>query len=185
MNTPSLFYKAYAGLGDQNTPESVLAQMAELARDLEAQGWTLRVDGTPKPGNSFKDQAPRHELHLPCKGFDNQESKYVLWPKDPNYEKARLIAKEFNPVFDTLPKGVQAILAAKVTALLGLDLKSHVKFLICWSPDGAEHASQKSAKTGFMGMPVALASAAGIRIFNLYHVDAAPRLRDFLSTLPY
>lgn len=169
-------YKAYAGMSNPDTPETVTAQMKRLATYLEEQGYTLRTNGGKGGEEAFEQGVERKEIHLPWKRFNDRDSKF-----NRTSDEAKAVIRQFAPSFDTLKPAVQTIVASKAHVILGKDLQNPVKFLVCWSQDGAESSSEKSPKTGYIGVAIALASSLKIPVFNLQKPDALDRLKQFLQ----
>lgn len=169
-------YKAYAGTGNREAPPHILARMKQIASDLEEFGYTLRVGGMDGPELAFESGAKTVELHLPWKPFNGRESKSYF-----NTKEIQCIAKMFHPTWDGLKPAIQAFLGKNVRQLLGRELKSPVRFVICWSEDGAETSAERTNKTGSLGHVISLAAAMKIPVFNLGKPDAESRLRHFLE----
>lgn len=168
-------YIAYAGIGNDDTPESVLKQMTTLATRLESEGWVVRCDGGKGPSEVFEKMSS-HELYLPWKNFNGKESQF-----NKVTDEAKNLTKQFHPSFESLKDSVKVIVARHAQVILGKDLKSPVKFVVCYSSDGAESGKERSAKTGYMSIPIAIAAAQRIPIFNLKNEGAMSRLEAFLE----
>lgn len=169
-------YKAYAALSNKNAPEEVVETMRRLVHKLNDEGYTLRTAGNEGPEESLEAQTEQKEVHIPWKGFNNRESRF-----NRNDNNAIEIVQAFHPTFASLKPAVQAIIARSAHVILGKDLRSPVRFLVCWSEDGLENAKDRSIKSGYMGMPVAVANSLSIPVFNLKNADATTRLRNFLN----
>lgn len=176
------FYKAYAGLGNEGAPPEALEVMTRISRRLAEQGFTLRTSGEKSgPGLAFEQGAGgKSEIYIPWKGFNDRESKFMvgrfLMP-----EAAALI-KQFMPTFESLKPAVQKIIGRNAHVIMGQDLRSPVRFLIVWSDDGIEDAKNRTAKSGYMGVPVSVASSLRIPVFNLKNPDAIERLWKFIES---
>lgn len=169
-------YKAYAGTGNRETPPDVLTRMKSLAKLLDQFGYTLRVGGMDGPEEAFEAGVEKAELHLPWRDFNNRQSKSYF-----NSDEIKTIAKMFHPTFDGLKPAIQAFLCKNVRMVLGKDLKSPARFIVCWSEDGAETSSERTNKTGSIGHVISLAAAMKIPVFNLGKPDAESRLKAFLE----
>jgi hypothetical protein len=60
-------------------------------------------------------------------------------------------------------------------------LISPVKFVICWTPDGAISHAGRSIRTGGTGTAISIASANQIPVFNLQRPEHLARLLDFVK----
>lgn len=174
--TDMSLYKPYAATGNREAPPHILQKFDELARMLEAKGYTARVGGFEGIEETVEKATTKHEVHLPFKDFNQKQSKYT-W----NSERAFAIAKLFHPTFDTLKKGVQTFLAKNARLIMGDKMVSPALFLLTWTEDGAESMREKSSRTGFSGHPIAIAAAINIPIFNLGKPDAEQRLKLYLE----
>lgn len=168
-------YIAYAGIGNEDAPDPVLRQMEKLSVDLDMGGWTVRCDGGKGPSEIF-EKTTTHELYLPWNNFNGKQNSVCKVSKEAND-----LTKQFHPSFESLKDSIKAIVSRHAHVILGKDLKSPVKFVVCYSGDGAESGKERSAKTGYMSIPIAIASAQRIPIFNLKNEGALARLEAFLE----
>ena len=174
------FYKAYVGLGNDDAPQDVLEKMTEIAKILAERGWTLRHTGNIKgPDVAFEKGAGPSEAYIAWKGFNERQSEFIP-PKNVHPEVVTIM-KQYMPTFDNIKPGVHKIIARSVYAIIGKDLRSPARFIVCWSADGAENAANKTAKTGFMGLPIAFGSSLNVPVFNLKNPDAYDRLMQFIQ----
>lgn len=168
-------YKAYAGLSNPDTPEAIQVQMKKMAVYLEEQGYTLRTNGGKGGEEALEAAVKIKEIHLPWKKFNDHDSKF-----NKTTDSAKSVIRNFAPSFDTLKPAVQIIVASKAHVILGKDLQNPVKFLICWTQDGAETVEERNPRTGFIGVGIALAASLKIPVFNLQKPDALDRLKQFI-----
>jgi len=175
MDNPKI-YKAYVGTGNRDVPDAIKNTIKSIATKLEAKGYTLRTGGLDGSEAAFETDIKLIELHLPWKGFNDKDSKFTFTPK-----MALAIAKMFHPTFSTLKPAIQTLLAKNVRLIMGKDLKSMAMFVLCWSEDGAETISEKSAKTGNVGHAIAIANHMKIPVFNLGKLDTEKRLMTYLG----
>jgi hypothetical protein len=173
------FYKAYVGTGNKDAPPEIIGQIKRLASELETFGFTVRVSGGDGCDETFEASAKDVELHLPWKGFAGKQSKSTF-----NSPMAKAIARMFHPAYDGLNFRAQGFLAKNVRLVLGKDLNSYARFVLCWSEDGCESGESKTSKTGFVGHTIAIASGVKIPVFNLAKPDAEKRLKQYLG-MPY
>lgn len=169
-------YKAYGGLCNPEAPENILNQMKTLAQRLELKGYTLRTNGGKGGEEAFKSGATDIEIHLPWKNFNGNDSKL-----NRTTDEAKALIAQFAPGYDALKPAVQTIIASKAHVILGKDLKNPIQFLICWTQDGAETLEKRNARTGYIGVAIALAASLKIPVFNLQNPDALDRLKQFLD----
>lgn len=171
-------YKPYAVTGNQDFTPEIKTKLENLVKKLEGLGYTARTGGMDGIEKVVIDATKKIELHLPWRGFNDMESKFTY-----NSDRAFAVAKQFHPTFDTMSKGVQAFLAKNARLIMGDKMNSPALFLLCWTEDGVESVRNKTARTGFTGHPIAIASAIGIPVFNLGKPDTEQRLNFYLESL--
>lgn len=174
-------YKAYYASGNRDAPDHILAKVNQLAKDLDEFGYTLRHGSMDGIEVAMEAGAKHKELHvpfLPWKEFDKKQVASYF-----NTDEVKALAEMFHPTWDGLKPVIQAFLSKNVRGILGKDLKSPVRFIVCWSEDGAEFSNEKTNKTGSVGHIIALASALKIPVFNYGKPDADTRLRQFLGMI--
>lgn len=165
--------------GNKEAPPEVLAKIKELVTFLSDNGFTVRT-GCDGAVELAADEAAvqKRERILPWRDFAEKESK-LTW----NSERAFFVAKMFHPTFDTMKKGIQHILAKNARLILGDKMNSPSRLLLVWTEDGIEHAKNKTGKTGLVGHTIAIASAAGVPIYNLGNPTAEQRLREYVAQI--
>jgi hypothetical protein len=177
-NCPNILY---AGIGSRETPNTVLETMRWLGTRFGSLGYTLRSGGAEGADTAFEEGCDkvhgRKEIWIPWTGFQKRDSHYL--PGLVHVE----VASKLHPVWNKLSRGAQALHARNVGQILGVDLKKPVQFVVCYTPDGVEEASQVSRITGGTGTAIKLASLNNIPIFNLKNDDGFSRLEDFLEQL--
>lgn len=169
-------YKAYVGTGNRDAPEAVLKQMHALANDLTQFGYVLRSGGLDGPDLAFEAGSKETELHLPWKDFNQRKALSYF-----NSQENKVLARMFQPTFDGLKPAIQAFLCKNVRCIMGKDLKSPVRFIVLWSPDGAELSKDIVPATGQCTHLIKIASAMKIPVFNLGKQDAEQRLKHYLE----
>lgn len=178
QDTDLTIYRPYTVILDKAVPENILAKVEEIVKVLSGHGFTLRYGGTEEFESRFEKVAERKELILPWRDFNEKQSKFTF-----NNDRSLAVAKMFHPTFDTMKKGVQAFLARNARLILGHEMKSPTNFLICWTDDGCESLREKTSATGFVGHPIAIASAAHVPIYNLNRENSVARFQHFMNSL--
>ena len=164
-------YLPYAGIGSRETPESVLAIMTQLAKELDHLGYTLRSGGANGADTAFEKGSTCKEIFLPWRGFNkNPSDRYIV------SEAAHNLTARFHPAWAVLPRAVRLLMARNANQVMGETLDAPAKFVICWTRDGAESPKERTSKTGGTGQAIAIASHYGIPVFNLQKTDAHARL---------
>jgi len=164
----------YAGIGSRNVPDHVAAQMMRVATRLQSLGFGLRSGAAAGSDSAFEagvSDPLAKQIYLPWKEFNGHPSSLY----QVNHQ-AMKIAKRFHPRFDFLGQPARKLMARNSFQILGPHLNDPVSFVVCWTPDGCEHADDRTQATGGTGQALSLASAYGVPIFNLMHPSALKRL---------
>jgi len=183
-------YRAYAGIGSRRTPDRILSLMSELSGKLADLGWTLRTGGADGADQAFltgtgtlwAQRKGEYELYLPWPGFNGHR-----WAKleEPSID-AFGIAARFHSAWSTLKNdGVRALHARNVHQILGADLRTPSRFILCWTPDGADGVKVPTSQaTGGTGQAIRIAVAWKIPVFNLRRPEHLARIREGLLKNP-
>lgn len=165
--------KAYAGIGSRETPSDICALMAQIAAYLERRGWTLRSGGADGADTAFERGVlldTSKEIFLPWSGFNRRIITPKIGPEI--YERALRIAERYHPAWSKCGPTARKLHTRNVFQVLGADLETPSKFIVCWTKDG-----KASGGTG-QAMRIA---ADKIPIFNLRNSGAAQKLKDFVE----
>lgn len=158
--------KYYTGVGSRNTPPAVMKQLKKLAIYLDNKGWTVRSGGAEGADTAF-EVASKKVIYLPWKDFNGKKG---VVPASNNI--AVELARRHHPK-----------MIRSTYQVLGDDLNSPSKFLLCWTPDGATSDKERSYKTGGTGLAISIASEYNVPVFNLRNKGAFEKFRKFLETL--
>lgn len=168
----------YAGIGSRQTPLPVLALMSAAAVRLAATGWTLRSGGADGADLAFEQGAGNgpKEIYLPWQGFNGNSS--LLYDID---DAAFELAAQYHPNWSRLKSSVRRLIARNSYQVLGRDLATPVRFVLCWTPDGIISAQGRTEASGGTGQAIAIAADRGIPVFNLARPEHEARIRAFLN----
>ncbi len=162
-----LSYKAYTGVGSRSTPPTILKEMYHIAYQLAIAGWTLRSGGANGADTAFERGCDcargSMEIYLPWKAFNNNTSP-LYHPS----EQAMSIAADIHRGWKYLQQPARLLMARNVHQVLGEDLNSQSKFLLCYTKDGCTSYEQYSRNTGGTGLAIAAASLLNIPVFNMH-----------------
>jgi hypothetical protein len=177
--------KVYTGIGSRQTPLGILALMRRAGADFARAGWTLRSGGADGADLAFEEGAMSTisascEIYHPWPGFNGRQSRYST----PSL-KAVQIASAVHPAWSQLSASGRSLHARNVHQVLGPLISAPVlpRCLICWTPDGASLASERSARTGGTGTAIVLASRYGVPVRNLQRTDQVQWLLRVLEQL--
>lgn len=156
----------YSGIGSRSTPAPICQLMTRIATRLSSLGWTLRSGHAVGADRAFESGAgDRKEIFL----------------KESASPEALLLAESLHPRWDLCNEVTRKLHARNCYQVLGLDLLTPVKFVCCWTPDGAEKESDCSIVTGGTATAIRLADRYGIPVFNLFHPDRLERLKPLIE----
>jgi hypothetical protein len=156
----------YAGIGSRETPPDVLKRFEVFARMAANQGLILRSGGADGADSAFEQGAiAAHgmmEIFLPWEGFNHNTS--TLHP--PTADAYRL-ASTTHPAWNRLSRPAKLLIARNMHQVMGLSLKSPVRFVICYTSDGCQSHETYGRQTGGTGTAIKLASLNNIPVFNV------------------
>ncbi|HON82723.1 MAG TPA: hypothetical protein PLI22_01130 [Caldisericia bacterium] len=145
----------YTGVGVKKDPQSILILMNKIAQHFSSYWWILRSGGAQGADTAFESGASEKEIFY----------------ADDATDEAIKIASEFHPAWDRLSEYVKKLHGRNVFQVLGKDLSTPSKFLVCWTPDGAINHSERSIHTGGTGTAISIASVYNVPVFNLKRKD--------------
>jgi hypothetical protein len=149
--------KIYAGIGSRETPRSILDIMSVCASKLEALNYTLRSGHAIGADSAFESYVSNKEIFV----------------ADDATLDAIELASHFHGYWDKCSVYAKKLHGRNSMILLGKNLDTPVRFVICWTKDGKD--------TGGTGLGIRIAEAYNIPIFNLYNYDTKIRLLDFIG----
>lgn len=148
----------YTGIGSRKTPLPHLAEMRTIAAELAQRGYVLRSGGADGADLAFEQGCDevqgKKQIYLPWRNFNNNKSALYKIPVE-----AFHIAAKVHPAWSQLRGVVRRLHARNVLQVLGEDLQTPSKFVICWTLDGA--------CVGGTATAIKLAQQHNIRVINL------------------
>lgn len=172
----------FTGIGSRETPEDIGEKQKKVAKVLARYGFVLRSGGADGSDSNFeeayKEVGGKMEIWLPWKGFNGRQGDKYL-PTDAHYGLAATI----HPAWFYLKHGPQALHARNTGQVLGMNLATPAKFVLCWTKDGARTKDEVTKNTGGTGTAIKLASIAGIPVINMYHDTWFDELKAVLASL--
>jgi len=160
----------YAGIGSRETPISLKKAIIKIAKLAESKGYILRsgaADGADMWFEEGVSNPKNKEIYLPWAGFNGHQTGIVQYSP-----LAETIAKKFHPAWDNLKRGGKSMMIRNSYQILGLDCKSPVEFVVCWTEGGKMKGGTSQA------MRIAIAN--NIPIYNLYHKEDIVKLVKYL-----
>jgi hypothetical protein len=141
----------YTGVGSRETPIEIKRLMTRIASCLSKKDYILRSGGAKGADLAFE------------KGTIEKE---IFYAKDSTQESEN-IAKRFHPKWDSCSNFVKKLHGRNAFQVLGKDLKTPSKFLICWTKDGCTNHKNRTIKTGGTGTAISIADHYNIPVWNL------------------
>jgi hypothetical protein len=177
---PSQQHAAYAGIGSRETPPEILDLMRRAAAVLASKGWVLRTGMADGADQAFYCGASTHgalELYLPWAAFEAKAriaggAEQFILPEPTG--AARELAAQFHPVWSRLPRAIRSLHSRNAHQVLGPDLASRARFVLCWTPDGSLDGQGRRA--GGTGQALRIAHYYAIPVFNLARPEHAERV---------
>lgn len=166
----------YAGIGARKTPREILGLMQVAAQALADLGWVLRSGHAPGADRAFEDGAGRHaQIFLPWPTFDRSEPLYADEIFDRPTHAARLLSAGYHPAWQRLKRGAQDLHARNAHQILGHDLQTPARFVLCWTPD--------AKFVGGTGQAMRMALDRNIPIYNLANPNHRWRVERMVESV--
>lgn len=187
-------YKAYTGVGSRSTPKDIQKVMYSLAFKLAQEGYILRSGGAEGADTAFEDGwweehqsldiytvEQKAELYIPWLGFNNHDLSNFdgcnIFPSQlKNWEEAKRIASKIHPAWDKLPQGAKILHARNCYQVLGKDLATPSKFLVCWAEVDSKKVPKGGTRTAW-----ALAQEYEVPCLNLIFPEDLERINFYLE----
>jgi len=147
-----VLHKHYTGVGSRRTPKDIMLLMVRLSQALSNQGFNLRTGAAEGADQAF----------IMGSGGNNR----VYYPSEATH-RAKILAKRYHNAWYMLSEYAKKLHARNVFQVLGSDMQTPSKFLICWTPDGCKTHRQRRAMTGGTGTAISIASENQVPIYNL------------------
>jgi hypothetical protein len=172
----------YAGAGSKDAPEDVQKVMQETGKRFHEKGWVLRSGGEGDPEKGFMmmySRLTKTRIFLPFDGYNS----WVDTDRDCGCTAVgeNMAARELaraGPGFDDLDATFTLKRTRDVCRVLGKDLRSPARRVICWTPDGAETASDCGPITDSSYMVIRLATRFDIPVDNLSNENTFERYAE-------
>jgi hypothetical protein len=181
---PSQRCPAYAGIGSRGTPPRAIELMERIAASLAARGWVLRTGMAGGADQAFYRGAAAHgpvELYLPWPRFE--ASARITGAREFVLERpagaALEMAGNFHPAWERLSHGARSLHARNCHQVLGADLATPVRCVVCWTPDGSLDGIGR--RVGGTGQALRVAHRNGVPVYNLARPAHEARVRAKLA----
>ena len=156
----------WAGIGSRGTgkepvPQSMFADMTELARRMAAAGWHLSSGGADGSDTAFANGTPvdQRTIWLPWPGYNDLSGPDCHPIPRNRLQQSLELAERFHPAWDICKPLVRKLHARNGLILLGRDLDRPVDAVVAYTKGGKVD--------GGTGQGLRIAMERGIPIFNL------------------
>lgn len=125
--------KYYTGIGSRETPLDLQTLMTKIAIALSNDNWILRSGGADGADAAFERGAMYKRIYLPWNGFNDRyvdNYSYVVPPY--NFE----MVSDYHPQADYLSQAATKLMSRNSYQVLGDNLDTPSKFLVCWTQGG-------------------------------------------------
>lgn len=185
MTTNTLYY---SGVGSRRIEDQViLGLMTSLAQELAKLGYILRSGAARGPDTAFEQGAPKHlrRIYVPNESFGGRPKGDVIVPKKVDlmrWLRACSMAERFHELGHRMPQDVRELMGRNVYQVLGDDLATPSKFVICDAPFPVYDDQGRVVDVdGGTGMAVRLAAAHDIPVYHLGTPEHRRRLETFVE----
>lgn len=170
----------YCGIGSRATPPDFCEYFTEMAKTLEQYGFTLRSGGAEKADTAFALGTMKREIYIPWWGFNQirtKTDKTIITMDDVSPEllfQSRKLFEAHHPNPKACSAVAQILHMRNGFQVLGRDLLTPVKFVLCWTPEG------KSG--GGTGQAIRIAKAHNIPVYDFGRSDWNTTMMQQLET---
>lgn len=177
--------KFWTGVGSRETPDEICLLMERIAFKLSKEYYILRSGGADGADAAFKVGATNYfskvqpDIYIPWEGFNSckGEPYKALNKMDLGIQAtAKSFIEKIHPAWEKLSRGAKALHTRNVFQVLGDDLKSPSKFLICWAKVDFKGVPKGGTRTAWV-----LATENNVPCYNLYFEKDYKRLEEWVS----
>lgn len=147
----------YAGIGSRQPTPEIINKIEEVTKFLNGYSLCLRSGGAVGCDSEFERHSIKSEIYKANSA--TQESIYY--------------ASNFHPKWSACNDYVRKLHGRNSMIILGRDLKTPVKFVICYTFDGTD--------VGGTGLGIRIAQHNKIPVFNLFFEDSMDQLYSFIN----
>lgn len=163
----------WTGVGSRRSSPENHPVMTAFAQAMSAKGAILRSGAAPGPDTWFEEGAPPHLRHIyvPNASFGKRKRSEIIVPKEVNltrWLRACSIAESLHPLGRHMSQEVRDLMGRNVFQVLGDDLKTPSKFLVCDAPDIVYDDQGRVVDVdGGTGMAVRIAALHNVPVYHL------------------
>ena len=175
----------FTGVGSRTTPIAVRHKMTALGPILERRGYHLTTGDAAGADAAFAAGFSPERVF--CFGISSRQNPRVICPKlvlsPDSYRKIESLARSLHPSWGRCGAHARELHTRNMAQVLGLNLDEPSRFLLCWTPDGAESASKPTSRaTGGTGQAIRCALLHDIPVINMQNAGWNKRLLDLFRS---
>ena len=154
--------KFFAGIGSRQTPSNILPMMAAISKHCMEKRFYLRSGGAKGADTAFEEGVPKGD------------PKEIFTAYEATNDAINYVRKYYNAQsFEGKPRYVQRLLGRNAMIILGKNLDTPSKFVVCWTP-GAK-------PVGGTGLGLKIAEEHKISVYNLADLKVYTKMRNALG----
>ncbi len=150
----------YAGIGARETLNEILKIMKNLSKKLELEGYILRSGHAIGADKAFES------------GIINNVNKEIFIADQATPEAIKY-ASNFHQYWNNCNDYIKKLHGRNAMIILGKDLNTPVRFLICWTKNGKD--------LGGTGLGIRIATKNNIKIFNLFDKEILNKILKYIN----
>jgi hypothetical protein len=158
----------YAGIGSQETPKTIQAFMAVIARYLAAKGMHLRSGGAAGADDAFASGTDVATIWRPAGVYRPTVQKNLSHTyRYVDYEdmEAWRSVERFHPTPNALKAHAYALMARNYRQIVGEAGYADSRFVVCWTRNGSLDGSERDS--GGTGQALRIAVDRAVPVYNL------------------
>jgi hypothetical protein len=168
----------YAGIGSRETPIEILNIFEKIGFYLGQKSFILRSGHAEGADTYFENGCDKangkKEIYLPWKNFEGSNSNLIV-----EYGEAFKIAEKFHPYWHNLKDGAKKLQARNSHQVLGKDLNTPSKFIICWTKNGKDVGGTAQALRIARHYEIPIFNAGGYKDLFIF----GSKLREFINKI--
>ncbi len=122
-----------AGIGSKETPEEVCSEMNVIGAWCKEHHITIRSGHAPGADQAFETAEEYCVAYIPWLGFEKafvSNATLVLYQRN---QATVDLARKYHPKYDYLSFGTKKLMERNIWQVLGEDLKTPAKAIVCWT----------------------------------------------------
>lgn len=182
--------KYFAGIGSRKIidyPQAEIERFELAILECMNHNYSLRSGGALGCDRISENISKLFDNHKYAEIYRTDSDKIKksdwIYPSAKSFNEAHYYIEENNlhPYINTMKDYSRLLHCRNVFQILGADLNTLSKFVVCWTPDGAESFKQCTKDTGGTGTAIKIASINDIPVFNIRNENRLNELLDYLE----